>query len=77
VRRSGDGMFNERVGRTGSDCSVELESKLVWVQAFGKPDQGQYGIRAIFMEGGRQCEGSWSQQHVPGLLSSVAKLGIE
>jgi Domain of unknown function (DUF1818) len=77
VRRSGDGMFNERVGRTGSFCSVELESKLLWVQAVGMPDVGQYSIRAIFMEGGRQCEGSWSQQHVPGLLSAVSKLTIE
>lgn len=76
VRRSGDGMFNERVGRTGSDCSVELESKLLWVQAFGKPELGQFAIRAIFMEG-RQSESYWAANIVPGLLSAVSKLLIE
>lgn len=76
VRRSGDGMFNERVGRTGSDCSVELESRLLWVQAFGQPKLGQYGIRAIFMEG-RQSEGSWASDVVPNMLAAVAKLAID
>jgi hypothetical protein len=73
VRRSGDGMFNERVGRMGSDCSVELESKLLWVQAFGSPDLGQYGIRAIFMEG-RQSECFWRPSVIPAMLAAVAKL---
>lgn len=76
VRRSGDGMFNERVGRTGSDCSVELESKLLWVQAFGKPDPGHYAIRAIFMEG-RQSESYWAANFVPGLLAAVSKLLVD
>lgn len=76
VRRSSDGMFNERVGRTGSDCSVELESKLLWVQAFGQPVAGQYSIRAIFMEG-RQSEGYWPREAVPGMLGGVAMLKIE
>lgn len=76
VRRSGDGMFNERVGRTGSECSVELESKLMWVQAFGQPKLGQFGIRAIFMEG-RQSEGYWAPEVVPNLLAAVAKLSVD
>ena len=76
VRRSGDGMFNERVGRTGSDCSVELESKLVWVQAFGQPELGKYGIRAIFMEG-RQSEGYWAPPIAQNMLGAVAKLQVE
>lgn len=76
VRRSGDGMFNERVARAGLDCSVELESKLVWVQAIGQPTPGQYCIRAIFMEG-RQSEGFWASSIVPDMLSAVARIGVE
>ncbi|CDF33670.1 unnamed protein product [Chondrus crispus] len=76
VRRSGDGMFNMRIARAGLDCSVELESKLVWVQAIGQPVSGQYCIRAIFMEG-RQSEGFWAPDTVPSMLSSLNKLGVE
>lgn len=76
VRRSGDGMFNMRIARAGLDCSVELESKLVWVQAIGQPVVGQYCIRAIFMEG-RQSEGFWAPDTVPNMLASLHKLGIE
>lgn len=76
VRRSGDGMFNMRIARAGLDCSVELESKLVWVQAIGQPVLGQYCIRAIFMEG-RQSEGFWSPDTVPNMLTSLKKLGVE
>lgn len=76
VRRSGDGMFNMRVAKAGLDCSVELESKLVWVQAIGQPILGQYCIRSIFMEG-RQSEGFWSMDTVPNMLAALNKLGIE
>lgn len=76
LRRSGDGMFNMRVAKAGVDCSIELESKLVWVQAIGQPVQGQYCIRAIFMES-RQSEGFWGADTVPNLLSALNKLGIE
>lgn len=76
VRRSGDGMFNERVRRAGTDCSVELESKLLWVQALGSPEKGGYCIRTILMEG-RQAEGYWTPKHVPGFISAVAQLQIE
>eukprot|EP00172_Hildenbrandia_rubra_P000919 Plantae.Rhodophyta-Hildenbrandia_rubra.ctg1521.p3 GENE.Plantae.Rhodophyta-Hildenbrandia_rubra.ctg1521~~Plantae.Rhodophyta-Hildenbrandia_rubra.ctg1521.p3 ORF type:complete len:368 (-),score=74.14 Plantae.Rhodophyta-Hildenbrandia_rubra.ctg1521:4390-5493(-) len=73
VRRGGDGMFNERVRRTGGDLSIELESKLLWVQAFGTPDS--YGIRTIFMEK-RQSEGYWPPEVVPGMLRAIRKLQI-
>lgn len=76
VRRSGDGMFNMRIARAGLDCSVELESKLVWVQAIGQPVLGQYCIRAIFMEG-RQSECFWGTDTVPNLLTALNKIGIE
>lgn len=76
LRRSGDGMFNMRVARAGLDCSIELESKLVWVQAMGQPVLGQWCIRAIFMES-RQSEGFWSMDTVPDLLKAVSNLGIE
>lgn len=76
VRRSGDGMFNMRVTKAGLDCSVELESKLVWVQAIGQPVSGQYCIRAIFMEG-RQSECFWNMDKVPAMLTALHKLGIE
>lgn len=76
VRRSGDGMFNVRVARAGLDCSVELESKLVWVQAIGQPVLGQYCIRAIFMEG-RQSECFWGTETVPNLFNALPKLGLE
>lgn len=76
ARRSGDGMFHERVSSWEGDTpvSVELESKLMWVQAFGVPDA--YGVRVILMER-RQAEGVWPAAVVPGLLSAVAKLRIE
>lgn len=76
LRRSGDGMFNERVRRSGTDCSVELESKLLWVQALGAPEMGGYCIRVILMEG-RQAEGYWEPKHVPGFIAAVAQLQIE
>ena len=76
LRRSGDGMFNMRVAKAGLDCSVELESKFVWVQAIGQPIAGQYCIRAIFMEG-RQSEGFWAMDAVPGFLAALHKLGVE
>lgn len=76
VRRSGDGMFNMRIARAGLDCSVELESKLVWVQAIGQPVLGQYCIRAIFMEG-RQSECFWGLDTVPNLLTALNKIGVE
>ncbi|KAI0567416.1 ssDNA-binding transcriptional regulator [Gracilaria domingensis] len=76
VRRSGDGMFNMRVARAGLDCSVEHESKLVWVQALGQPSPGKYCIRAIFMEG-RQSECFWASETVPTLLAALNKLRIE
>ncbi|GAB0496088.1 hypothetical protein MMPV_007398 [Pyropia vietnamensis] len=76
ARRSGDGMFHERVSSWEGDTpvSVELESKLMWVQAFGIPES--YGVRVILMER-RQVEGVWPAAVVPGLLSAVAKLRIE
>lgn len=76
ARRSGDGMFHERVSSWEGDTpvSVELESKLMWVQAFGIPES--YGVRVILMER-RQVEGVWPASVVPGLLSAVAKLRIE
>lgn len=76
ARRSGDGMFHERVSSWEGDTpvSVELESKLMWVQAFGIPEA--YGVRVILMER-RQAEGVWPAAVVPGLLSAVAKLRIE
>ncbi|CAN8071605.1 unnamed protein product, partial [Agarophyton chilense] len=76
VRRSGDGMFNMRVARAGLDCSVEHESKLVWVQALGQPAPAKYCIRAIFMER-RQSECFWASESVPSLLGALNKLGIE
>lgn len=76
VRRSGDGMFNMRIARAGLDCSVELESKLVWVQAIGQPVLGQYCIRSIFMES-RQSEGFWGTDTVPNLLTALNKIGVE
>lgn len=77
LRRSGDGMFNERVVSVeGSQCSVEVESQLMWVQAVGKPRLGSYAIRVIFMER-RQSEGYWAAEVVPGLLSAVAKLEVD
>jgi len=76
ARRSGDGMFHERVSSWEGDIpvSVELESKLMWVQAFGVPEA--YGIRVILMER-RQAEGVWPAAVVPGLLSAVGKLRVE
>lgn len=76
ARRSGDGMFHERISSWEGDTpvSVELESKLMWVQAFGVPEA--YGVRVILMER-RQAEGVWPATVVPGLLSAVAKLRIE
>ena len=77
VRRSGDGMFNERVALTeGAGCSVEMESKLMWVQAVGKPRLGAYSLRVILMEK-RQSEGYWAPDVVPAMLVAVAKLAIE
>lgn len=76
LRRSGDGMYNMRVARAGLDCSVELESKLLWVQAIGQPVSGQYCIRAIFMES-RQSEGFWGPETVPNLLAALNKLGVD
>eukprot|EP00170_Pyropia_yezoensis_P006129 contig_24894_g6148 len=73
---AGDGMFHERISSWEGDTpvSVELESKLMWVQAFGVPEA--YGVRVILMER-RQAEGVWPATVVPGLLSAVAKLRIE
>lgn len=77
VRRSGDGMFSERVLSTdGAGCSVEMESKLMWVQAVGKTRLGAYALRVIFMEK-RQSEGYWEPEVVPGMLVAVAKLEVE
>ncbi len=77
VRRSGDGMFNERVvGTDGSGISVEMESKLLWVQAVGKTKLGAYALRIIMMER-RQSEGYWSADVVPSMLVAVAKLAVE
>lgn len=76
LRRSGDGMFNERITKAGADCSVELESKLLWVQALGSPDLGSYCIRAIFMEG-RQSEAYWAPKYISDLLTAIGKLAIE
>lgn len=76
VRRSGDGTYNMRVSKVGLDCSVELESKLLWVQGIGQPVRGQYCIRAIFFEQ-RQAEGFWAPDAVPGMLGALNKLGIE
>lgn len=76
LRRSGDGMFNERITKAGADCSVELESKLLWVQALGSPELGSYCIRAIFMEG-RQSEAYWAPKYISDLLTAVGKLAID
>lgn len=77
VRRSGDGMFNERVvGTDGSGISVEMESKLMWVQAFGQTKLGGYALRVILMER-RQSEGYWGADVVPSMLVAIAKLGVE
>jgi len=77
VRRSGDGMFNERVvATTGAGCSVEMESKLMWVQAVGKPRLGGYALRVIFMER-RQSEAYWAADVLPNMLVAVAKLAVE
>lgn len=76
LRRSGDGMHNVRVTRAGLDYSVELESKVLWVQAIGQPIMGQYCVRAIFIEG-RQCEAFWGPEVIVNLMSAVKKLGVE
>lgn len=75
-RRSTDGMFNERVRQTGNECSVELESSLLWMQALGQTEAGKYGIRCILMEG-RQSEAYWPPKVVQGLLNAVGKLAID
>lgn len=76
VRRSGDGMYNMRISRAGLDCSVELESKLVWVQGIGQPVMGQYCVRAIFMES-RQSEVFWGPDCISSMFSALNKLRIE
>lgn len=76
IRRCADGLFNIRLSKVGVDFSVEHESKLLWAQAIGQPVNGQYCIRAIFMEG-RKVELYWSPDCVHGLLSALTKLRIE
>lgn len=76
ISRSADGLYNIRVSRAGLDCSVELESKLVWVQAIGQPVKGQYCVRAIFMES-RHCEAFWVPDCISNMFLSLKKLRIE
>lgn len=76
LRRSADGMYNIRTAKVGLDCSIEMESRLIWVQAIGQPVLGQYALRAILLEG-RQTESFWPPDSVRSLLTALGKLHVE
>lgn len=76
LRRSADGMYNMRTAKVGLDCSIEMESRLIWVQAIGQPVAGQYALRAILLEG-RQIEAFWPPDSVSSLLSALGKVRVD
>lgn len=76
LRRSADGMYNIRTAKVGLDCSIEMESRLVWVQAIGQPVVGQYVLRAILLEG-RQTEAFWPPDSVRNLFTALSKIRVD
>lgn len=76
LRRSADGMYNIRTAKVGLDCSIEMESRLVWVQAIGQPVVGQYALRAILFEG-RQTEAFWPPDSVRNLFAALSKIRVD
>jgi hypothetical protein len=70
----------QQLQRTMADMAAQLmdeerllceqETPLLWMEAEGFPSA--YGLRFILQKG-RQCEGEWPPEVVPGLLAALAQ----
>lgn len=53
--------------------TLEAESEVVWLEAEGLPTA--YALR-LLLQSGRQVEGAWAAEVVPGLLGAIRSLKV-